>query len=65
MKNLPKQYQVNVIIDGRVYSNLCNIKGKTRVCLSTARKWAKQYENTFMHSEYFSGRDLLLKITLA
>lgn len=57
-----KKYQVELYKDGVFFSVLANTKGKTKLCLSTAKKWAKEYTNTFL-----TNRDclqVLLKITI-
>ena len=57
-----KQYQVEVFKDGVFYSVLANSKGKTKLCLATARKWASDYSKTFLTSP--DCLQTLLKIIL-
>ena len=55
------QYQVEIFKNGVFYSVLCNSKGKTKMCLATARKWAKAYTKTFLDNP--DCLQTLLKIT--
>lgn len=43
-----KKYQVEVYKNGVFFSVLANSKGKTKLSIITARKWAKEYTNTFL-----------------
>ena len=57
-----KQYQVEVYKDGVFFSVLANSKGKTKLSIVTAKKWAKEYTRTFLSNP--DCLQTLLKISI-
>lgn len=57
-----KQYQVEVYKDGVFFSVLANSKGKTKLSIVTARKWANEYTRTFLSNP--DCLQTLLKISI-
>lgn len=59
-----KAYQVKVTKIGllsKSESMLCNNRGKTIVCLATAKKWAKEYEQKFIRTNH-DMRQVLIQV---
>lgn len=64
--NIMKKYYVEITETNRLTKSestsiLCNNKGKTIVCRSTAKKWAKNYE-TMINSKVHIFIDTLITI---
>lgn len=57
-----KQYQVEVYKNNVFFSVLANSKGKSKLSIVTARKWAKEYTKTFLANP--DCIQTLLKITI-
>jgi len=57
-----KAYQVKITKIGVLSTHesfLCNNRGKTIVCLSTAKKWAEQYRQKFINTGHKFGEVLI------
>lgn len=60
MKSTPYQVKITKIINNHTHiSMLCNDKGKTIVCLSTAKKWAENYRQKFINTNHKFGEALI------